>query len=552
MRLTAALPALGLLLSACAAGQQDAALRTAPNQAGLEAMVPLYAEETQESGFDHRFSGERRYVVGGGLTHFDCDGNGMADLYVAGGSAPAGLFRNVGKPGGPLVFAPQQPSGVELDAVTGSYALDIDSDGIQDLAVLRFGENVLFRGLGDCRFERANEAWGFDGGRAWSTAFAAVWEAGADWPTLAIGNYIDLDAPGAPWGTCFDNTLHRPRGGEGGGFAPALPLTPGHCALSLLFTDWNGDGVADLRVSNDRQYYRGGEEQLWHVPPGGSPRLYTREEGWAQLQVWGMGIASHDVTGNGLPDYFLTSMADNKLRTLSSGASGPAYRDIAFARGVTAQRPYEGDQSKPSTAWHAEFQDMNNDTRVDLFVAKGNIGAMEDFALRDPNNLLLGLPDGSFTEAGGLSGLDSGARGRGAAIADFNADGLLDVAVVNRNEAAQVWRNQGIGRPGVSGNWLRLKLRQQGGNRDAVGAWVEVRTAGRVQRREHFIGGGHASGGVGWMHFGLAEAPEAEVRVRWPHGDWGAWLGVAAGQFVVVLRDDRAGDRTLVQADPLP
>ncbi len=74
----------------------------------------------------------------------------------------------------------------------GAYPIDIDGDGLTDLAVLRDGENVLLRGLGDCRFERANEAWGFDGGDAWTAAFSATWEGSAALPTLAFGNYLDL------------------------------------------------------------------------------------------------------------------------------------------------------------------------------------------------------------------------------------------------------------------------------------------------------------------------------------------------------------------------
>jgi hypothetical protein len=150
-----------------------------------------------------------------------------------------------------------------------------------------------------------------------------------------------------------------------------------------------------------------------------------------------------DWNGDGLADYFLTSMADNKLRNLQSGAVTPAYSDIALARGVTAHRPYRGDQSKPSTAWHAEFQDVNNDSFIDLFIVKGNVEAMEAFALDDPNNLLLGQPEGSLVEAGAEAGLDSGLRGRGGAVVDLNDDGLLDVVVVNRKDPAQVWRNLG-------------------------------------------------------------------------------------------------------------
>ena len=86
----------------------------------------------------------------------------------------------------------------------------------------------------------------------------------------------------------------------------------------MLFTDWNKSGTPSLRVSNDREYYEGGQEQLWHVDPGKAPALYTDAEGWKPLRIWGMGIASYDLNGDGYPEYFLTSMADNKLQTLAA------------------------------------------------------------------------------------------------------------------------------------------------------------------------------------------------------------------------------------------
>ena len=111
-----------------------------------------------------------------------------------------------------------------------------------------------------------------------------------------------------------------------------------------------------------------------------------------------MGIASHDVTGDGKPDYYLTSMADNKLRTGVTAGDAPAFEDNALALGVTAHRPSIGDTSKPSTSWHAEFGDVDNDGRFDLFVAKGNIEAMAAFAMEDPNALFLRRPDGTFLD----------------------------------------------------------------------------------------------------------------------------------------------------------
>jgi len=123
-----------------------------------------------------------------------------------------------------------------------------------------------------------------------------------------------------------------------------------------------------------------------------------------------MGIAEADINNDGYPEYALTSMGDNMLQKLNldTASNEPQYQDIAFDQGTTAHRPYEGDNSKPSTGWHSEFADFNNDTRLDLFIAKGNVSSMADFASVDPDNLLLQLPDGGFTEVGNLAKIRPG------------------------------------------------------------------------------------------------------------------------------------------------
>lgn len=491
--------------------------------------VPTFTESL-DSGISHTFAGEWEFMVGGGVAVFDCDGNRLQDMLIAGGENPSRLYRNVSTPGGPLKFALVE-GGPAPDETTGAYPLDIDSDGQMDLVVLRVGANMTLRGLGDCRFEDASAPWAFDGGDAWSTAFSAAWEKGADWPTLAIGNYIDRAEDFSPWGSCTDNWLHRPAAGGGQGFAPPLPLTPSYCALSILFTDWNRSGTPSLRVSNDREYYEGGQEQMWHLPVGAPPVLYGPDEGWQPLKIWGMGIASADVDGNAFPDYFLTSMADNKLQVLAEPGPNakPVFKDVAFARAVTAHRPYTGGEIKPSTAWHAQFDDVNNDGYTDLFVAKGNVSAMPDFAMNDPNNLLLQRPDGTFAEAGDKAGVASLATARGAALADFNADGRLDLVVVNRNAPTQIWQNDG-----PVGHWVQLLPQQAGSNRDAIGGWIELRTGDRVQTREITSGGGHAGGQSGWWHFGLGDAASAEVRIIWSDGTEGDWQRLAADDRYVL------------------
>lgn len=494
-----------------------------------DVVVPTFVQEGAAAGVTSVYAGDWQYMVGGGVAVFDCNGDGFQDMLLAGGEGTATFYRNAAVAGGPLAFV-AEPSGLEMDAVTGAYPVDVDSDGIMDVALLRVGENHLMRGLGACRFASANADWGFDGGDGWSTAFAATWEAGATWPTLAVGNYLDRREEDFPWGSCTENWLHRPEGEQ---FAAPLPVTPSFCALSMLFTDWDRSGTPALRVSNDREYYRGGQEQLWRMVPGGAPTLYTEAEGWQRLRVWGMGIASHDVTGDGYPDYFLTSMADNKFQTLIPPAEGavlPRYADTAFAKGITAHRPYTGTDLYPSTAWHAQFDDVNNDGLADLFIAKGNVSEMPDFAQADPNNLLLQTRDGMFEEAGDRAGVGSVATSRGAALADFNMDGLLDLVVVNRWEPAQLWRN-------VTPDplpWAAVRLRQPGPNTDAIGAWVEVRHGDLVTRREVTVGGGHASGQSGWLHFGLGDATTAEIRVIWPGGAADDWRPLPARAFSIL------------------
>jgi enediyne biosynthesis protein E4 len=501
--------------------------------------APRFVEESEAAGLVHRYDGEFLYFVGGGVATLDCDDDGRQDLFLAGGSEPAALFRNHSPVGGALRFEPVPSPVTDLTDVTGAYPLNVDGDAHADLVVLRLGENVLLRGIGDCGFERANEAWGYDGGDAWTAAFSATWESPHAFPTLAFGNYLVGESVEDRTYACDDNELVRPAD-DGASYGSPATLAPGWCPLSMLFSDWDRSGRRDLRISNDRHYNRNGQEQLWRVEPGEEPRPWTHEDGWQPMRIWGMGIASQDLTGDGYPEIYLTSQADNKLQTLADGPSEPRYRDIAIERRATAHRPYTGGDDLPSTAWHAQFEDVNNDSLMDLFVSKGNVEAQSEYAMRDPSNLLIGQADGSFVEGALDAGIVSYGRARGAALADLNLDGLLDLVVVNRRENVSMWRNVGAGgadEAAPMGNWIALRLQDDAPNRDAVGAWIEVRAGDRSVQREVKVGGGHASGQLGWVHVGIGDAREAQVTVVWPDGERGQPSTVEANRFILVPRD---------------
>ena len=467
---------------------------------------------------DHVYTGGWEHFVGGGLAAFDCDGDSLPELLAAGGTSPMTLLRNRGG----MVF--ERGEFPVITGASGVYALDLDGDGAMDLVVLRVGPNLTLKGDGACGF--AVYDFGVTPGDAWTTAFSAIWEAGRTRPTLAFGNYVDRQDPDGPFQACDDNLLLRP---EAEGYAETI-LTPGFCALSILFSDENRDGRATLRLSNDRQYYvRDGAEQMWSPTEN---RFLGPEDGFEGPSIWGMGIASRDITGDGLPDLVLTSMGD-QLTMLST----PTGLEMApYEIGSFAQRPHVGDDGRPSTGWHAAWGDVDNDGDADLFIAKGNVDKMEEGAIEDPNNLLLCQETGGFREVGLRAGVGNMERSRGAALVDLDLDGRLDIVVVNRSANAEILHN----RTDDSGGWLQIALRQDGGNRDAIGAWIEVRAGDELWRKEVVIGGGHASGQAGWHHFGLGGEDDAEIRVQWPDGSWSGWQAAGSNRFVTVKREGYA------------
>lgn len=472
--------------------------------------------ESRELPIDHIYTGGWEHFVGGGVAVFDCNDDGLPEMLAAGGSNPMSLFVN--RSGANLRF--DVGTFPEIKGATGAYPLDVDSDGLMDLMILRVGPNRLLRGVGDCQFEAA--PWGFDAGDRWSTAFSATWEEGHDWPSLAIGNYVDRDDPDGPFEACDVNELHR---ATASGSYEKSDITPGFCALSILFSDWQRSGVQDLRISNDRHYYiRGGSEQMWAMP-----ELKLRDgQGWEPISIWGMGIASRDLTGDGRPEVVLTSMGDQLMQI----ATPNGYQAAPHSIGTYATIPYTGDDGRPSTGWHAQFGDVDNDGRDDLFIAKGNVDQMPGMATRDPNNMLIQNADGSFREVGDVAGLASLKRARGAGMADLNADGLLDLVVVNRRAPLELYQNT----TREAGNWLALDLRQSGSNTRAVGAWIELRLNGRVISREITVGAGHAGGQSVPEHFGLGHATSVEARIIWPNGEQSDWTVFEEGQVHQVRR----------------
>jgi hypothetical protein len=460
------------------------------------AAAQINFEDVSDALPTHKYTGGWEHFVGGGLAVFDCDGDTLPDVFASGGSKPATLIRNLGG----FNFASADIPGIV--GTTGAYPINIDGDDYVDIFVLRVGPNVILKGGPDCTFSDATDALGIPQDARWSTAFTAWWE--DDRPHLAIGNYVDRSDPDGPFEACDDNVILTP---SKNGYDADL-LTPGFCPLSILAAN-DARGRPTLRLSNDRHYYvSGGSEQMWDIA---EHRFLGPDDGWKNTSLWGMGIATRDLNADGRDEVMLTSMGDQLLQIAQADGT---YAPAPYSIGTYAQRPHVGDDGRPSTGWHAEFGDIDNDGRADLFIAKGNVDQMPGMATRDPNNLLHQNKEGTFTEVSQTAGTASIKRSRGGALADFDGDGLLDLIVSNRRSPLELYRNTTPN----TGNWLAVDLQQSGGNRNAIGSTITVTANGVKQSIQHTIGGGHAGGQLLPRHFGLDDATDAEIQIIWPDG----------------------------------
>ena len=421
--------------------------------------VPVFDDATEDWDLRHTYGGGDWYVVGGGVAVFDCDHDGFAEALLAGGESPLAFLKNEGG----MRFVDQTASlGLHeenLRHATGAYPFDYDADGHVDLFVMRFGQNRLLKGSAECTFTDVTADL-LPQRSDWTTAFAALRSDDGIFRTWVVGAYVKRDQPLSREDNC-DTSYFLAFDGDGLNLTP-FPDGSNHCPLSLVFVDLDGDDQPELRVANDRAYYAPhGTEQIFSLNAEGAYEELD-PEAWRAPQLWGMGLAWTQLA-EGQTAVSITNMAENHLHVVAS--EGFAFENQAFPRGVASQRPYGGDDVRPSTSWHNQFADFNGDGLDDLLIIKGNVDSMPQFAAYDPDSLLMNQGDGTWVEGGDQAGIETGNRGRGAGVADFNGDGCLDILVVNRNEPASlhlqtncrhpiIFTNTQVGGGHAGGGWL--------------------------------------------------------------------------------------------------
>ncbi len=556
-------PALAPLFAACGDAEGHRSSREREPATSTAATTPWsgpspvrYIDATAESGIDFvadygAAAQQWRYVesLGSGVVAFDGDGDGDQDLLFLNGrgygpsAAPArgnSYWRNEG--GWRFVEA-TAAAGLQSDRFAlGGASGDIDNDGDQDLFVTcADAGNLLYRNLGDGRFEEVAVAAGVAGDPAVIKSACAFADVDGDgWLDLFIGHCIDpaLPAPKECWDAPWDQPERKARRYcNPADFAPVADRL--HLSnrdgtfrdataeagmdrflgrtLGALFIDVERDGDVDLFVACDRT-----PNALWINDGRGRFDDRALDAGVAfdpdGRTQGGMGVAAGDYDGDGAFDFAATYF-ENEQNGL--------YRQLAGLRFATAPADSAtGRASKPAIGWGTELLDADLDGRLDWVVVNGHVQPHIE-ELRRPGRTLghaqrplffLNTGAGQFADLGAAAGepFERRIAGRALAAADLDDDGDLDLVLNNHGAPALLLRNDS---PRADRHWLTVTLVAARGNRDAIGATVELHAGGARQLRAISSGGSYLSQGDRRAHFGLGTATTIDrLEVRWPSG----------------------------------
>ncbi len=479
-------------------------------------------------------------TIGSGVAWLDYDRDGWMDLYLVNGgrwdelqegrrTVSNALFRNLGDGTFSNVTAKAGLGGRYWGM--GAVAADYDNDGWTDLFVANYGPNSLFRNRGDGTFEDVSAKAGLDS-PLWG-ASAAFGDYDRDgWLDLYVANYVAFDHRKAPPPNCQYRGIKVHCGPKGLQPAPdrlfhnngdgtfsdvtssAGVAAPPAYGLGVSWLDFDQDGDADIFVANDSMpnflFENQGNGKFEEI--GLISGFAYSQDGNAQA---GMGIATGDYDRDGRLDLYLTHFSDD-YNTLYRNFGEEMFRDVSYG----AQLAFGSWQN---LAWGTFFFDYDNDGWPDLFVANGHIyPQVDDYQIGTSflqrNQLFRNLGGEKFSEVSGEMGpsFAQAWSSRGAAYADYDNDGDLDIAVNNLDQKASLLRNEGGNR---AGHWFSLSLEGTKSNRSAVGTRVEVQTAAGRQVQELQAGSSYQSSNDPRLHFGLGpDGRVAELSVRWPSG----------------------------------
>ena len=512
------------------------------------------------------------FYNGGGVAIGDVNGDSLPDIYFTSNQGPNKLYLNKGELKFEDVTEKADVAG-RSDWNTGVAMADVNGDGLLDIYVCAVvgihgfeGKNELFINNGDGTFtDRAPEyVLNF---KIFSTAASFFdYDLDGDLDLYLLNHaihsphsfgkaelrYIRNENSGDKL-LRNDGVIFTDVSEEAGIFGGVNSY-----GLSASVSDFNADGYPDIYVCND--FY---EDDYYYLNNGDGTFSESLKDYFGHVSQFSMGSDVADVNGDGLPDLMTLDMLpyDEKVLKMSGGDFNPQSQKTRieklgyhyqFSRNmlqINNQSEYFSEQALLSGvaatdwSWSVLFADYDQDGRQDIFVSNGipkrpndldYINFISDSRIKKMMNMsnaidakaMEQMPDGAlpncfFRGEENLQFLDksngwcdqTAGYSNGAAFADLDNDGDLDLITNNLNAPASIYENQTNG----SANYIKLKLRYINKNQFGIGTKVYLYSNGESQFRELYPQRGFQSSSEPIIHFGLGKVDVVDsIRIVWP------------------------------------
>ncbi len=554
-------------------GQSDGITNTLKRELPADCPAVTFTDVTTEAGIDfEHFSGIRSTLIaedmGSGAAWGDYDNDGDDDLFLVNFVGPLSMTAEQKESAQGNTLYRNNGDGTFTDVTSaalldrkvfgmGAQFGDFDGDNYLDLFVTCYGENILYRNDGDGTFSDVTKKAGVGGDSFSAGAAFADFDLDGDLD-LYVGNYVafrvadtSLSTQSSPqYQTDVPFTLnpssYKPQANNlyrnnGDGTFTDIAISasvdnPTGRSLSVSFCDLDFDGYPDLYVANDVSA-NGVFRNL-----GDGTFSDIGASSWAADYRGAMGLAFGDFDNDLDFDIFIThwigqenALYSNMFSELKGiGPDSLRFRDVADLVGL-------GQSSLSMIGWGTEFFDYDNDGKLDLLVVNGSTfeNPSDRSKLVAQDNMLFwnrgerGYFDVSTVAGNSLIGPDVA---RGAAMADYDNDGDIDILVMVHSGSCRLLRNDG----GSENNWLKIKLAGSRNNRNGIGAQIKIVAGGITQIREVGSGTSYLSQNSLEIEFGLGKSESIDtLEVRWPSGEKQLLTGLPVNQTKWIRQEDK-------------
>ena len=552
-----------------------------------QATPPAFTDVTEDANvnylqWDKPFSSSEVNFLTGGAAAGDVNADGYPDLYVTRLDGPDVLFIN--NQMGAFTDG-TAAAGLNADLPTnGASMADIDNDGDLDLYVTSVGEtrHYLYINDGTGHFteqgvERNAVVQTTASHRGMSTAFGDYDNDGyldmyvSEWGFLGVTppalrshsrllRNLGQSNPGHFEDTTLESGIYLD---DSVAFGPAATFG-GVFAFTPIFADFDKDGHADLAIAGDfhtsRLYWNNGDGTFTQSPGGPVDLDEPLPDGHSGIGTDenGMGAAVADFNGDGLLDWFVTSIYD---------PDDPCGDGFSCNWDETGNRLYLNNGDRTFTdvtddagvrdggwGWGATFLDYDNDGDQDLTMTNGVLFGNSHAIPFHTDQVRLWRNDGEgvFDEVATTEGVTDTGSGKGILTLDYDKDGDLDLFVVNNAGTPKLYRNN----TDDSAASIIINLQGKFANASGVGAWVTIVTDPGADPITQYVQGGSnfLSQNEPIVHFGLGDRTEPihMLTVEWSSGNTNTYSGLAVDSAITVTEVPEPASAAAIALVSLP